>query len=369
MAFLPEDDCDTNRKRLKKSIENCHDDVENNNIALLLLPEDIIILEIVNKLDLVDFHRFSAVCRSWQSIAIAARKIRQFLLRPQLPCLMLSSSESSESEDHHHHHHGFFSVFHGKVFRLELPPEVYGARCCGSNWGWLIMVGNKGCNFLLNPFTRVRIELPPQSTLPSLGGGPFFDWIERSPNYIRKAMLMLSPPPPAAAATTNNNSNYLDDCSNPPLHPKRTSCNIAPPAEDDLKRLTTEMVKSVYLVECRGELLMVIRCAEFVVGLTSPKTVMFKIFKLDPQRRRWIKEEDLGDQMLFIGTSSGTSSGVVIGWAYDAGRFAEMCEFAANVASQSQHPHSTAQRDMRHNPLFLRDSASSDHLLELSHYV
>ncbi|XP_043687854.1 F-box protein At2g26160-like [Telopea speciosissima] len=329
----------TNRKKLKNTID-CHG-VKNITVAL---PEDIMML-IISKLDLVGFHCFSAVCRSWQAMAIAAKKIRLLHLRPQLPWLMLSSLED--------HHPGFFSLSHAKVFRLELP-EAYGARSFGSNWGWLIMVGKMGRNFLLNPFTRVVIELPPQATLPVQL--PSYMLYVQTDNLIKKAML-LSPP----AAVTNNNSN-LDDKNNVPSmatddcvviaiycihdlafcrpgdekwtalgksfrdiifydgrlyaiteqcdlkfvelgpHPKVTSCNIARPAEEDLC-LPTNMGKSFNLVECLGELLMVMKC----YLRDSLSTVLLKIFKLDPKGQKWTKVKELGDQMLFIGTSTALS--------------------------------------------------------------
>ncbi|KAJ4975680.1 hypothetical protein NE237_000786 [Protea cynaroides] len=83
-----------------------------------------------------------------------------------------------------------------KNFRLESPDDqVYDVECFGSNWGWLIMVGDRAYNFLLNSFTRKRIELPLQSTLPD------YPYPPGSPiryNCIVKAILS-SPP-------------ILDDC-------------------------------------------------------------------------------------------------------------------------------------------------------------
>ncbi|XP_042510914.1 putative F-box protein At3g25750 isoform X2 [Macadamia integrifolia] len=249
-------------------------------------------------------------------------------------------------------HYGFFCLFEGKNFRLKLP-EVYRARCCGSDYGWLIMVGHTRSIFLLNPFTRVSILLPRQSTLP----------IKRplavdSRYYIRKATLF------SASPVANNN---LDDCLVVAIYctdnlafcrpgneawtaiddgnkkfediifydgklyainikydlilvelfpyPKETSCNITPPTEEEAEdpglfnhpgrvnyKTPDHPKKTVYLVEFLGELLLVIR----FFGIFS-KSAMFKIFKLDQQGRCWIRVEELGDQILFIGTSTGFS--------------------------------------------------------------
>ncbi|XP_043687794.1 F-box protein At2g26160-like [Telopea speciosissima] len=342
MASSVSDDC--NGKRLKNSID-CHGV---NKSIMFALPEDIKFL-IVNKLDVVDLHCFSSVCKSWQSIAMAAKKIQP--RPPQLPWLMFSSFND--------HRLVFFRLTDGKVLRLEIPETYFGSQCVvvGSNWGWLIMVDKmRRTNFLLNPFTRIVIQLPPLDTLPihydnDVGIPSVLFRIVSKDNFINKAMLLS---PPAAAATTTNNST-LNDCvviaiyCNNELafcrpgddawtslgiyfkdiilchgklyaiteqfdlklvklggfNPKIKSCNIAPPvAKEDLSPLQ----KSFYLVECLGELLMVIKYYVRDYNLRYHYTSLtFKIFKLDLKGRRWIKVEDLGDRTLFIGTSTSLS--------------------------------------------------------------
>ncbi|XP_042509294.1 putative F-box protein At4g17565 [Macadamia integrifolia] len=324
--------CSGTKKKLKNTI-HC-DGARNIRVAI---PDDIMML-IVSKLDIEDLQCFSAVCKSWQCIALSEKKIRHLYPRTQLPWLMLSSLEAPVT--------GFFSLSHGKVLRLELT-EAYGARCFGSNWGWLIMVGTMGHNFLLNPFTRVVIELPPQSTLPiQYDYGAFPSLLRHAPSYshINKAMLLSAP-----------NNNKDDDCVviaidcnshlafcrigdevwtalgihfediifyngklfgisrkfvlkivELCLDPKVTSCNIPPPADEDLSLPTKKLKKSFYLVECLGELLMVIKCY-FHDELGYLEKLVFKIFKLDLKGGSWIKVEDLGDQMLFIGKSTALS--------------------------------------------------------------
>ncbi|XP_043687865.1 F-box protein At4g00893-like [Telopea speciosissima] len=310
MGSLP-DDCNTIASSwstgLKNSTENCHG-VDNVTVAVLL--EDIVVL-IINKLDLVGFHHFSAVCRSWQSIAIAAKKTRLLHLRPQLPWLMVS------------HLFGFFSLSHDEVFRLELP-EIYDTQCCGCNWGWLIMVGEMRRIFLLHPFTRAVIDqLPTQATLPVLDDC----LVVAIYGSHHLALCRLGD----EAWTTFGNYHFEESFEDIIFyegklyaitfqyelilvelhpHPKGTSCNVAPPAEEEFSPLTKRM-KSFYLVERLGDLLMVIRCHVFVDSMIIPKPAMFKIFKLDLKGRCWNKGEDLDDQMLFIGTSTGFSLSAV----------------------------------------------------------
>ncbi|KAJ4976673.1 hypothetical protein NE237_001779 [Protea cynaroides] len=138
---------------------------------------------VLSKLDLVGFHFCSAVCKSWQSIAIAAMRLRQFHLQPQLPWVFLSFL-AVES------HIGLYSYSHGKIFRLELLDQANDAQCFGSNWGWLIMAGEMAYNFLLNLLTKKLIEVPPQSTLPDY---PYPPGSLIRHNYIRKAIMSSSP--------------------------------------------------------------------------------------------------------------------------------------------------------------------------------
>ncbi|XP_042476289.1 uncharacterized protein LOC122057978 [Macadamia integrifolia] len=225
------------------------------------------------------------------------------------------------------------------------------------------MVGNMGRIFLLNPFTKVSILLPNQSTLPPIDQGVLCTVNEQSSNYIRKAMLLptdnsnldgnnfasslvvaiygthhLAFCGPGDEAWTPFENHHLGESLEDIIfydgnlyaiklqydlilvelegsYPKASSCNIAPPAEREeditLPLPSNEMVKTVYLVECLGELLMVVPCALFHDRSISPKTATFSIFKLDLQGRCWIKVNNLGDQMLFIGTSTGCSVSTV----------------------------------------------------------
>ncbi|KAJ4976539.1 hypothetical protein NE237_001645 [Protea cynaroides] len=320
----------TTMKKSKKSIDG--HGIKNTRVDEL--PEDIMML-ILSKLDLVGFHPFSAVCKSWQSIAIAAMKLRQFHLQPQPPWVLLSFIGASSNI-------AFYSFSHGKMFRLESPRQAYGTVCFGSNWGWLMMAGDKGYTFLLNPFTRKLIELPPQSTLPDY---PYPLFLIRY-NRIHKAILSSPPVLDDCVVIAIYDRNFLAFCKpgqemwttfptyhfdlediifyhgklyaitkqcslrlvelDP--HPRITSCNIAPPLKEDIRHPYMQRM-SVYLVESLGELLMVIRYVMVFDNVDCFPTGMFKIFKLDEKGRHWnwIKVKDLGDQMLFIGTSTGCS--------------------------------------------------------------
>ncbi|XP_059626868.1 uncharacterized protein At1g65760-like [Cornus florida] len=348
---------DIKRKKLKVA--------HNSNDIIVALPPEIAEL-ILQMLDIVDYHRFSAVCKTWRSIAVAAKQKQHFSLQ-QLPWLMLSSNNSSEDDDH-----GFFSPAHGKILKLKLP-KVRGCRCCGSSWGWLIMANDIGDNFLLNPLSRLNIQLPSQTTL-SRFCSPIHDlerWFQGA-SYIRKAMLLTPPSISSTASTTSCNgvdyvaSNCIvvaiyevrnlgfcrpgdhawtrfstgnvefhfqdmilfkdqlyavtDDYNLVLIeldpHPKGTKVDMpCPESHDRMLKLQAD-VELIYLVESCGELLMVVRHCNFPrrngnvrLRTFNPYiTTTFKVFKLRSRGWwRWIEVDSLGDQMLFVGTNGGIS--------------------------------------------------------------
>ncbi|KAA8521045.1 hypothetical protein F0562_011802 [Nyssa sinensis] len=333
---------DNERKEL--NVASNYDDM------LVALPTEIREL-IIQKLDIADYHCFGAVCKSWRSIAIAAKQNQNFCLQ-QLPWLLLFSNNFQDG------HHGFFSLSHGKVFKLKLP-EVHGVQCCGSSWGWLIMTNHSGENFLLNPFSRSRIQLPSETKLPNF---THCTYTQKGlcTVYIGKAMLMSPPAIPLTASNRSDIELANNDCviaaiynysflvfcrpgdqawtyfENSQLsvayrdiifyndhlyvvtdgydlilielgrHPKGTKLNM--PCPEGYDPLFPKDV-FIYLVESCGELLMVVRHWNFSLEQSSlsPITTMFEVFKLDPSGPRWIKVDSLGDQMLFVGTSNGIS--------------------------------------------------------------
>ncbi|KAK9281424.1 hypothetical protein L1049_004326 [Liquidambar formosana] len=53
-------------------------DANNNDMLVALVPK---VMElIIQKLDIVDYHRLSVVCKSWRSVAIAAKHSAPMLL-------------------------------------------------------------------------------------------------------------------------------------------------------------------------------------------------------------------------------------------------------------------------------------------------
>lgn len=124
------------------------------------IPDDLL-CAIVRKFNtLEDFIRSQAVCPRWRF----ALKHNPFLLcSQQLPWLMLPYFNNNQNC-----RRGIFNISNNKVHHLELP-EAYGSRCCGSSHGWLAMIEDTSPSiFLLNPFTKQRIELPPMTGFPDI---------------------------------------------------------------------------------------------------------------------------------------------------------------------------------------------------------
>ncbi|XP_059626765.1 probable F-box protein At1g44080 [Cornus florida] len=357
-------DLNTDIKREKLKVVNNSDDF------ISALPPEVMEV-ILQKLNIVGFHCFSAVCKSWRSIAVTAKHHQHFSFR-QLPWLMLSTNNSlrddqqrffslmlSTNNSLQDDEQRFFSLDHGKIFKLNLP-EVCHCRCCGSSWGWLILANRSGDNILFNPFSRRKIQLPSQTTLPvaqyihTLGGVMEQWW--KGPSFIRKAML-LSPP-----ASDNDGNIVGDDCIvvaiyelaklcfcrpgdqawtgfgnehlgvsfedmilyNDQLYgvtdeydlvlieldPQPRGTKVTMPSPDGHDRHSHPDSEFIYLVESCGELLMVVRHCRYPTGNGSfPPcfTTAFKVFKFDSSGPRWVEVDNLGDQMLFVGTSSGIS--------------------------------------------------------------
>lgn len=103
-----------------------------------------------------DYVRFCAVCKFWR---LQLPKIPKYLKSP----LLVLPFDDENSSTRPFYHVGEKKVIH----RLELP-ETKNTLIFGSSYGWLITVGLDGELQMLEPFTKVRINLPPLSTFPDI---------------------------------------------------------------------------------------------------------------------------------------------------------------------------------------------------------
>ena len=111
-----------------------------------LLPKDLL-QKIADLLlvNIIDYVRVRAVCKSWQSRITDPQQLKS-PLPPQLPWLMLKFDEDSKDGT-------FYRLSDGKEIKLTLP-EAWDNRIVGSANGWLVLVDSTRVIHLLNPFTR-----------------------------------------------------------------------------------------------------------------------------------------------------------------------------------------------------------------------
>ncbi|KAF6176285.1 hypothetical protein GIB67_023576 [Kingdonia uniflora] len=309
------------------------------------LPLDL--LELIGKnLDVyADYVRFRAVCVKWRS----GLSPKPYSSAPQFPWLM----EPIQC---------FYDLLENKVQRLPLI-DTHGHRCVGSSMGWLVfMEMSTPMIYMLNPFTRVRIQLPPVTTFPNVidfdvnkvgkeylvecayGGNPSLRSLkEMCYTLIKKVVLSASPSSVdgeyIAVAVLNGDFDlafcrkgddvwtlireskvYSEDVTfyKNELYAVNRKGRVAvcklkgpSPIVDIVARASSSQcrLRIIYIVESNGEFLFVKRH----LNLLNSKpdlvyvTVGFLIYKLSSNFSEWIQIGSLGDRLLFLGRNSSFS--------------------------------------------------------------
>ncbi|KAF3327973.1 ubiquitin-protein ligase [Carex littledalei] len=111
------------------------------------LPRDLL-RSITSFLPIADIHRFSSVCREWNFVS------KEITHPPaaQLPWLVLTDHEITKKRM-------FYNMSEKKYYQFDIP-ELHGARCHGSSFGWLFVVGPRLETHLINPFSGAKHSLP-----------------------------------------------------------------------------------------------------------------------------------------------------------------------------------------------------------------
>ncbi|KAF5205391.1 hypothetical protein FRX31_005034 [Thalictrum thalictroides] len=344
------------------------------------LPKYMWDLVIFPRLGLKDLIRLGAVSHSWRSIAAEVQRY----LHP-LPWLMISRDVDTKIGT-------FYSLSESKIYNLKLPELEWESYCCGSSQGFFIVANWKN-NFIFNPFSQTRIDLPRQYVSPKHE----YESLNNIRFYFKKAIILstfdtsnvvpqrvvvsglsaeldviemcTSQDPEWAIFGVDKEERidfegreeiiYLDSSSDDDDDEEEEDTRPAEPIvkEDewlfsdilfykgmlygltqanglvrfeftnDLKQPLALTVLNVhpmsrptdagfkgiysYLVESRGELLMVYRYGNPLCrdskGLHI--TEKFLVYKLDQSSDplQWVQLQSLGDQMLFLGRSSSMS--------------------------------------------------------------
>ncbi|XP_010242020.1 PREDICTED: F-box protein SKIP23-like [Nelumbo nucifera] len=307
----------------------CCDSVDNgsDNIDWSKFPKDLLEEIVFRLVRLSDHINFASVCTSWRSVAVENRS----RIPRQIPLVIIPGKFNKETR-------AFFSLYSGKTYGAHLP-ELHRNWCCGSSEGWLVIEDDyREEIFLLNPFSRAKIQLPSLSTFsdPQDSADPErlrkFQFVmkailssnpDTTSNYVVMAIMVCEeenlsfwrPGNKRWKTLTTRWDPYEDiiyhnglfyalsnqgpvvtvDIDSDPISVIEIAPRVAEP----------RLVDKLYLVESLGDLILVLRidCEWQKVdgSLLQPyKTVEFQGYKLDRMNRRWMKIKSIGDQMLFL---------------------------------------------------------------------
>ncbi|PIA56614.1 hypothetical protein AQUCO_00700753v1 [Aquilegia coerulea] len=320
------------------------------------LPEDMLCI-IGKKLDVVaDQCRFRSVCKSWNCC-----------LPPfaQPPWLMLSEPPQLENLNEASPSPPPLRGFVGMgccggeqqqmVYEIELP-EAHQRRCVGSTGNWLITIDLYKKVHLLNPFTRIQIDLPPQTRLKFKIPRNAVATPEQHRDVLLRKLVVSS----TSSLSKSNSGGSSKDCIVMAIHHHWRKLAIARPGDrywatvytpknlfEDIifykeqfyavnhrgivmvcdigdgqhsptaSMLTQRLPQSMlshyqvkYLVEWSGELLMVIKTMmkkRKRKKLPLYKTENFDVYRLDFTERKWEELNNLGKYCLFLGFNTSIS--------------------------------------------------------------
>ncbi|KAH7658598.1 F-box domain-containing protein, partial [Dioscorea alata] len=282
------------------------------------LPRDMI-QEIVKYLSFLDYIRFSAVCSHWCNVANERYSSSQKLL----PWLIFFDGDSPK----------FFNPSEERVYHMEIP-KLSGRHCAGSSHGWLITIDLEFKVYLLNPFSRAQVGLPPLQQLDTSDGYP------RCDQLIYKAVLSADPSesfdyivivvyfrtenlafwrPGDLTWTMIRNHIYIEDIIwyNEGFYVVGSDNQLI---EFSYLDSLSFFLWRKYLVNFMGDLVLVFRkivnkyggddedgFAQYYPNDVNARhfmrTTCFKLFKFDRERNDFVKLNSIDDHILFLGAN------------------------------------------------------------------
>ncbi|KAL2501903.1 putative F-box protein [Forsythia ovata] len=276
----------------------------------LQLPYDLVVL-IANQLfEVVDFLSFSAVCRSWRLVYLN----KNWIPSHHIPWLMLGEYTEGDVSIRQFLS---LSLTQSKVYKFPLT-EANGCRCWGTSHGWVVTLSQGFAIRLVNPLTRACLNLP-QHPMLRTHGLVEVDWFAA----IQKAVVLkvqdefvtmvIYGHNRCLAFAKHGDGAWTDVPFSFPvclinivcfkdkvmaltivgtlilIDMERPDCPralwLASPPEDE------EGWKNMYLVESSENLLLVLRYNHHF---------MFKVYKFDILKRKWMAPVDLGNSSLLI---------------------------------------------------------------------
>ncbi|KAF9586954.1 hypothetical protein IFM89_039826 [Coptis chinensis] len=181
------------------------------------IPEELLSL-ICNRLDsVVDYLQLSMVCKPWRCVSMSPTK---YPLR-QLPLLMLPQEKTSSTS-----RRSFLGLTKGgeefdktKVYELDLP-EIHQHRCVGAAGNWIVTVDMELDMHIFNLFSKVHVNLPPQSTFDTQ-----FDDQTKTRTQLRDLMVSK------VVLTSMYPNDPSKDCIAVAIHSLRMKIAIARPGD------------------------------------------------------------------------------------------------------------------------------------------
>ncbi|XP_074289396.1 F-box protein SKIP23-like [Silene latifolia] len=290
---------------------------------------------------LEDFIYFSVVCRSWNRVS----SLIKHQWRPiPMPWLLLAENTSNNP----YCVRKIFNPSNNKCYRLNLP-ETLGARCWGSDYGWVAMVDRSLNVSLFNPITKAEIRFPSAETIPDrrpydeeVDGDEqgYISWILTG-FLVRLIVLKVSENEFVIVVTYGNNDHLvfcylgirvfdvvtmdgylvalyndvslvywkiMDVQGHELVKPMNYSSSQLEMFDNEFR----SGIGTLYLVQSGCDLLMVLRDKEEVMSSDGDgtdydldivyETLSFSVYRLDPKHRRWEKIED--HATLFVGGNS-----------------------------------------------------------------
>lgn len=143
------------------------------------LVSDLLILILDKLVHFPDYIRFTAVCKSWNSIASSHKKKRDNN-NHQLPWLLIRSLDKNQTKRKLSLRN--FTGDQMVKFELQIPKMYKNKRCVGSSHGWLVFVGRVSL-IVLNPLSGGIIDLPPLTSSEMIGKGLGRVLLSRDPSF------------------------------------------------------------------------------------------------------------------------------------------------------------------------------------------
>ncbi|GKU93648.1 hypothetical protein SLEP1_g7224 [Rubroshorea leprosula] len=338
-----------------------------------------ILESIFKRLCSIDIFRAKAICPSWNSAAKSLLTSKSHMCLSKTPWLVIHPKEFGQQkrgniyDDNIDASVCIKNLEENMVYSLRLKFEL---NCCiGSSHGWLIVASSEATPFLLNPFTLAVIQLPPIIDFPldvrikkfaaynvnSKSQLPEGFWVKAimtsapCANNNYSVILIFARENLRRIAYSNNrdgswseldgkHASYQDViCHSNQLYALSSEGSIETwdfqegcpekcmdihlpfpkKSLDKEKSFEKDFIRTLYLVEMGGEILLVVRYtfSRRPYGHSHPpiyETQIFHVYKLNFSEKKWMEVKSLKDHSMFLGKNHSVSISTQDSWSCKA---------------------------------------------------